>query len=313
MKKAVRRTLLTLTGIATVVVVGLATTTIINVVATESEKDKIEPYGQSVTVDGRNMNVFVSGEGPETIVLLPGFGTASPVIDFSPIIPGLAEDHRVVVVEPFGYGLSDGTDKPRTTENIVGEVHEALQALDVDEYTVMGHSIAGIYGIEFAERYPDEITAFVGIDSSLPGQPSKDVELPIGLLETARNLGLMRIIAGMSDGGYVPPTYTPEDREQMGIFTNRNTLAPTYVDAMSRLGDSFRQAEGKKFPEDLPLLLFVQKQNKTVPEWLALHEEQAASVTDGTVITIPGDHYLHHTHAGDIVDGFLEWEADQKP
>ncbi|WP_435744972.1 alpha/beta fold hydrolase [Microbacterium sp. PMB16] len=313
MKKAARRTLLTLTGIATVIVVGLATTTVVNAVATEAEKGEIESYGQSVTVDGKNMNVLVTGDGPETIVLLPGFGTASPVIDFRPIIPGLAEDHRVVVVEPFGYGLSDGTDKARTTENIVGEVHEALQSLDVDEYILMGHSIAGIYGIEFAERYPAEITAFVGIDSSLPGQPSTDAALPIGLLVTARNLGLMRIITSMNDGGYVPPTYSAEDREQMGMFTNRNTLAPSYVDAMSRLGDIFHEAEGKRFPEDLPLLLFVQKHNETVPEWLDLHEEQASGVTDGTVIPLDGGHYLHHTHATEIVDGFREWEAGRMP
>ncbi|WP_350352268.1 alpha/beta hydrolase [Microbacterium sp. A8/3-1] len=313
MKKAVRRTLLTLTGIATVIVVGLATTTVVNVVATESEKDAIATYGQAVSVDGRDMNVLVTGEGPETIVMLPGFGTASPVIDFSPLIPDLADDHRVVVVEPFGYGLSDGTEKARTTENIVSEVHDALQSLGVEEYTLMGHSIAGIYAIEFAERYPDEVRAFVGIDSSLPGQPSADVELPIGLLVTARNLGLMRIIAGAADGGYIPPTYSAEDREQMHMFTNRNTLAPTYVDAMSRLGETFREAEGKEFPDDLPLLLFVQKQNKTVPEWLDLHERQAASVTDGTVIPLAGDHYLHHTHAKDIVDGFLAWEAARQP
>ncbi|WP_270408773.1 alpha/beta fold hydrolase [Microbacterium maritypicum] len=109
-----------------------------------------------------------TGEGSEDIVLLPGFGTASPVLDFEPLVPELAQDDRVIVVEPFGYGLSDGTDRARTTDNIVTETHAALQELGVDDYVLMGHSIAGIYGIQFANRYPDEVRAFMGIDSSVP-------------------------------------------------------------------------------------------------------------------------------------------------
>ena len=41
----------------------------------------------------------------------------------------LSPFYKVVVVEPFGYGLSDETEKERTTENIVNEIHEALQSL----------------------------------------------------------------------------------------------------------------------------------------------------------------------------------------
>ena len=154
------------TAVGAVLAVGLATTTVVNVVASEGESQRIESYGQRVAVDGGEMNVLITGAGPENVVLLPGFGTASPVLDFGPLVKDLAADHRVIVVEPFGYGLSDGTDKERTTENIVQEVHGALEALDVDRYTLMGHSIAGLYGIDYARRYPEEVTAFVGIDTS---------------------------------------------------------------------------------------------------------------------------------------------------
>ena len=215
MRKSIRRTLLVATGIVGVLAVGLATTTVVNAIATATEKDRIESYGQTVSVGDGEMNVVIAGDGDTDIVLLPGFGTASPALDFEPLVSDLAQDHRVIVVEPFGYGLSDGTDRERTTENIVDEVHQALQTLDVDRFVLMGHSIAGLYAIDFANRYPDEVAAFVGIDTSVPGQPNMDAEFPIGLLGAAKNLGLIRLVSaiggdGLEDGVYADDAPTAD-------------------------------------------------------------------------------------------------------
>ncbi|MNP82794.1 Alpha/beta hydrolase family protein [compost metagenome] len=76
------------------------------------------------------MNVFIQGEGEETIVLLPGYGTAAPGLDFKTLVSELSPNYKVVVVEPFGYGLSDQTSKERTTANIVSEIHEALSSVE---------------------------------------------------------------------------------------------------------------------------------------------------------------------------------------
>lgn len=311
MKRAVKRTILAVTAVVATVGLGLVTTTVVNAIATEVESGKIESYGQKVTVDGKQMNVLVAGEGPETIVLLPGFGTASPVLDFEPLTADLATDHRVVVVEPFGYGLSDRTDRPRTTENIVSEIHDAVAALDLDRYVLMGHSVSGLYGIEYATRYRDEVTAFVGIDTSVPGQPGMDDALPGDSLLAAKNLGLLRIAAAFGDDGYNQPTYSEHAQEQMGMISNRNSLNPTLLDEMARLPENFRGADGSTFPADLPLLLFVEADNAANPDWIGLHERQAAEVDDGTVVPVDAEHYLHHTRAAELADGFRTWEAER--
>ncbi|MDQ0645532.1 alpha/beta hydrolase [Microbacterium murale] len=311
MKKLAKRALVVVTAIGAMLAVGLTTTTVVHAVATEIESSEIEPYGQSVSVDGRDMNVLVAGNGPEDVVLLPGFGTASPVLDFEPLVADLSRDHRVIVVEPFGYGLSDGTDRERTTQNIVTEIHAALEALDVDNYVLMGHSIAGIYGIEFAARYPEEVTAFVGIDSSVPGQPNMDMQFPTGLLAAAKNLGLLRLAAAIAgDEGYSGPAYTERAREQIGMIANRNSLSPTYLDEMAHISSNFERALNTRFPSDLPLLLFVVADNVKNPDWLPLHERQALNANDGTVVPMDGEHYLHHTHAAEIADEFRAWEDE---
>ncbi|WP_311213813.1 MULTISPECIES: alpha/beta hydrolase [unclassified Arthrobacter] len=298
--------LIAVSAVGAVLALGLGTTTVVNVVASESESHRIESYGERVEVEGGLMNVVVNGEG-EDIVLLPGFGTSSPFLDFQPLVDNLAKDHRVIVVEPFGYGLSDGTERERTTGNIVSEVHSALEALDVDRYILMGHSIAGIYGIEYAARYPEEVTAFVGIDSSVPGQPGMDTQFPTGLLSAAKSLGLLRLVAAAGDG--YGDAYSDHTREQMNMLTQRNSISSTYLNEMTHIRTNFEHALGTGFGEKLPLLLFVVSENTKTPEWLGLHQRQAASVADGTVVPLPGEHYLHHTHAAEIADGFREWEA----
>lgn len=308
MKKSAKRALVAAASVGAVVALGLATTTVVNAVASAREHDRIEVYGQTVTVDGRQMNVQVTGEGPD-VVLLPGFGTASPVLDFGPLVEDLSTDHRVIVVEPFGYGLSDGTDVERTTENIVSEVHQALQELDVDRYVLMGHSIAGIYGLEYAARYRDEVTAFVGIDTSVPGQPGMDAKFPTGLLGAARTLGLARAVSSVTGDGLDGTVYSDEAREQMRMISNRTSLASTYLDEMSHIRTNFADALGTTFPADLPLLLLVVEHNTKNPDWVALHERQAAEVEDGTVVPLDGDHYLHHTRSPEIATTFRDWAA----
>ncbi|MET3370112.1 UNVERIFIED_CONTAM: hypothetical protein ABIE34_003380 [Jeotgalibacillus campisalis] len=89
---------------------------------------------------------------------------------------------------------------------------------------------------------------------------------------------------------------------------NTNSLSPTYLNEMGHIRTNFERALCTGFPKDLPLLLFVVAENEKTPEWLELHHRQAASVMNGTVVPLPGEHY-HHTHAGEIADGVREWEA----
>ncbi|WP_235500252.1 alpha/beta hydrolase [Leifsonia sp. Root227] len=300
MRKGLKVTLLSIAGVLAVVVVGLIGTTTVNAIASASEADDIERYGRLVDVDGKKMNVAVQGAGDQTVVLLPGFGTASPVLDFAPLVDELKSHYRVVVVEPFGYGLSDETEKPRTSANIAGEVHEALQQLSIDRYALMGHSIAGIYGLKYVNLFRDEVTAFVGIDSSVPTQPGMDAEFPIDALRTAKSLGLVRVLSAAAGDPYAGLPFSDEQKKQMGILSLRNGFTATYADEMEHFASNFRDAQRLSFPKELPLLLFVQDDNTDVPGWLALHEEQAAASDRSELVRLKAGHYLHHTKSPEI-------------
>ncbi|MGA8788219.1 MAG: alpha/beta hydrolase, partial [Paenarthrobacter sp.] len=143
--------------------------------------------------------------------------------------------------------------------------------------------------------------------SSVPGQPGMDTQFPTGLLSAAKSLGLLRLVSAAGDG--YSDAYSDHAREQMQMLTQRNSISATYLNEMTHIRTNFEHALGTGFAEELPLLLFVVSENTKTPEWLGLHQRQASDVTDGTVVPLPGEHYLHHTHTAVIADGFREWSA----
>ncbi|MCD2109290.1 alpha/beta hydrolase [Rhodococcus erythropolis] len=300
MRKLRRIVLVTVVAIIAIPVLLLATAATYNFFATRSEASDITSYGRLVPVDGKMMNVVVSGQGSETIVLLPGLGTAAPGLDYQPLITALSSQYKVVAVEPFGTGLSDQTDAARSSANIVREVHEALQYLGIDRYVLMGHSIAGIYALTYAAEYPDELVAFVGIDSSVPGQPGWDEPLPTEAIDIAHDVGLTRLLTAFADDPYAGLPYDQQTKEQIELLSNKNSAAPTLLKEMENAPANFASASGTTFPESLPVLLFVVANDTDVPEWVDLHRQQAASVHTGQVIPLPGEHYLHHTLSPEI-------------
>jgi len=312
MRKPLRILLKTLGAIAIAIVLFLAIVFIVNIFATKSDQAKTVPYGQHVSVDGKKMNVLIQGDGKETIVLLPGYGTAAPALDFKLLIDELSPYYKVVAVEPFGYGLSDGTEKDRTTENIVSEVHEALQQLNINRYMLMGHSITGIYGINYVNKYPNEVTAFVGIDSSVPTQPGMDVKFPLKMFAFLKNSGLQRLMVKFGSDPYAGLAFDDSTVKQMKMLSNRNSNASTMLNEMDHISSNFKGAQGLTFPKDLPLLLFVQANNQGVAGWIPLHEGQIKDSVHGKVIIMEGSHYLHHTKFKEIAEDVRAFMKEAK-
>ena len=282
---------------------------ITNKILIKVEAKKIKPYGELVKVDGKNMNVLIEGEGDRTIVILPGYGTASPVIDFKPLRKELSKDYRLVVVEPFGYGLSDFINKERTIENITDELHELLETLGINEYILMGHSIFGIYGMEYIDKYEDEVLAFVGLDSSVPIQFDEKGEPNLNLLNAVYKSGIFRPILKLSELS-ADTEAEKEEIKQINMITNRN------------LGNKNNNSEGKNFaynfgvasklnlPKSMPVAYFLADSSTiNFPLWEEWHKDLVKDLDNSLVILYEGDHYIHHTKSKEIkeeLDKFLD-------
>lgn len=303
-KKVLNILLKIIVGIIIAILLFIAIVFAVNKISASSEQKRLEPYGQQVAVDGKKMNVFIQGQGEETIVLLPGFGTASPVLDFKPLIEELTPYYKVVVVEPFGYGLSDQTDKERTTANIVSEIHEALQSLKINNYTLMGHSISGIYSLAYVNQYPNEVKGFVGLDSSVPALKEEQkidssVTTPI---KWFRDLGFHRIQLKLSDDQYEGLPYDEATKQQINILIRKNMYNNTQLNEAEHMNSNFTAAESLVFPDNLPLLFFVQANNPATDRWIPEHEKQVKQSNHGEMVLLEAGHYVHRTHFKEIAE-----------
>ena len=305
--------------LAAVIILGI----IINAVCRLMAKPKLQDaYGREVSVAGKSMRVDVKGDAHEpVIILLSGLSCASPVLELEPLADALSQNYCVVTVEPFGYGLSDGTDQDRTIENIVNELHTCVETLGYEEYYLMAHSIGGLYSLYWANQYPDEVKGFIGIDPSVPGM-NDEQPLPIsmtainklsGYLTKAMNgVGLNRLLsAGDPRNAIYADTsypYTEKELEVYRILSLDKAYNRTVMNEMKFLDANVETTRGMRFPDQVAVLAFVSGSNcELLSSWEPLHYAILPENGRGEVIRLEGSHYLHFEFLDQIVDYVINW------
>lgn len=238
------------------------------------EQHKYPALGQLVDVAHKNMHVYTKGEGEHTIVLLPGLGTAAPVLDFEPLMNELAKTNKVVVVEPFGYGWSDPTNKGRTVENIVEEIRTALQKSNIEgPYILMPHSVSGIYSMYYANTYPEEIEAIIGNDCTLPkaveyfNEPALALPQYMSLLEPT---GMTRLVSYFMSDIFLPEsdtgTYSDENIKMTKTIFARKGSNNNVVAEANEMENNIIKTKDMSFPSNLPVMIFARDRKDKVSE-----------------------------------------------
>ncbi|MBE6063602.1 MAG: alpha/beta hydrolase [Clostridium butyricum] len=135
-----------------------------------------DAYGECFyTENNEKINYTLYDSNSDKVaVILPGYGSGSPHFEFEALAKELSKTYKVVIYEPLGYGLSDQAKGERSVKNYCSELHDLMQHLGYDKYTIISHSISGIYGLYYANNYMDEVEGFVGIDSSIPEQTPRE-------------------------------------------------------------------------------------------------------------------------------------------
>ncbi|WP_410771516.1 alpha/beta hydrolase [Fontibacillus sp. BL9] len=304
-KRVLRIVLKIIVAVIIAILLFVAIVYTVNKISSHSEQKRMEQYGQLVSVDGKQMNVSIQGQGEETVVILPGFGTAAPALDFKPLIAELSPNYKVVVIEPFGYGLSDQTGKERSTANIVSEFHEALQNLGINRYILMGHSISGLYSLSYVNQYPNEVRAFIGLDSSVPSLSEQKIDSSVTEpIKWFRNLGFARLQLKLSADPYTGLPYDEQTKEQLDILIRKNMYNTTQLNEAESMYSNFKAAERLTFPPNLPVLFFVQANHPVTDQWIPEHEKQIEESLYGEMVLLDAGHYLYRSHSKEIAEKF---------
>lgn len=292
-------------GIAALIILGLIlVSTVVNLVMESTEKAGMAAYGERIAVGSGSLNVYRNGqEGSQPIVLLSGLGTPAPGLDFAPLARELG-GFDVIAVEGFGYGYSDMEAPPRTNENISTELHEVLAKLQVKQpYVLAGHSIAGFYMLDYANRYPTEVAAVVGIDATIPkpgSGPAPGPEPGVNWEKALAVTGIVRAVSALAPGFVDPASdaYTDDELHRMRLMTSWNYGNPAVADETARIANNAAALRGVTYPDNLPVLAFVagEGSDSTTTKTAAV-QELLRNVKRHEVVTLEGNHYLHWTQS----------------
>jgi len=237
-----------------------AATVALRLYGIESRYVQLGPY---------RIHYFTGGTG-EPLVLVHGL--AGRALNFAPLMPGLANRHRVFVLDLLGYA---GSDRPNVDYSVTLETAVLRQFLDSQGLTrvdLTGWSMGGWIALNFTSQSPERVRRLVLLDSAgMNFAPSFDLRL------------------------FSPHTIS-DMRELLNLLTPHHLYIPDFI-----LRDFLRQLrkedwviqrtaanmltgrelmDGKLAGVTMPVLLVWGKQDAVTPPLIgeAMHREMPQSV-----------------------------------
>lgn len=94
--------------------------------------------GQVRTSDGVRLHYDEAGSG-SALVMIPGWSQTAA--QFKHQLPGLSDRYRVIALDLRGHGESDKPAHGYRISRLAKDLHDALEALDLERVTLLGHSM----------------------------------------------------------------------------------------------------------------------------------------------------------------------------
>ena len=120
-------------------------------------------------VNGHRVHMMIEGEGP-VVILSGGGGVNDPYVGFSKLISGLKNRKaKVALYERPGYGMSEGTNIPRTIDTVVHELDQLFTMAELKgPFVLVGHSMASLELLHYAQTFPTKVKAIVLLEGAPP-------------------------------------------------------------------------------------------------------------------------------------------------
>ena len=235
-----------------------------------------------------------------------------------------------MIVEPFGYGLSDGASTNRTVDNINSELNAALDTMGIKQCVLLVHSISGVYGLNFVQNYPEKVKDSLPLiiqymmknwqrlwkwkrniccRALMNFRKSRILFLTLEEFQTVLKADPEKYGAALPQvSGY---TYTETDREEyiQAYSLSSNDTVRNEVNGMDQ---SLLSIKNKKFPSALPVLTMISSENvQNVPAWETAHRNQL-DLESGNhqLYIVNGGHYIWYTNLTKVVQLIDEWRLE---
>ncbi|MFJ8258296.1 alpha/beta fold hydrolase [Peribacillus asahii] len=278
-------------------------------ISASKDINKYTPVGKMYEVYGNKMHIYTGGEGDSTVVFNAGWGTSSPYTDFSPLYEKLEKDTKYAVIDRFGYGYSEMTDRERDIDNIVDETRKLLQESgQKPPYILVGHSLASLETIRYAQRYPDEVKGIVLIDAGNPEyyseqKPATIFSQVIGFLRTS---GLLRLAYQINEDFFLQSRnnleFVPAGLKELDeAFTLIKIGNKNVTDEMRQILNNAEKVSENQSLEVPLTVLTADSFGEIKEDWLESQIELATWSSSGKQIVVKEANHSIHQYQPDII------------
>ena len=300
MKKVLNKTIKVVVIIIAVIVLFVVVSFVRHKICSSSEKDLLTPLGKLVEVNGHNMSVYTEGSGDKTLVFMSGSGTCSPILDFKSLYSLLSNEYKIAVVEKFGYGFSDVVDETRDIDTMLSETRMALEKAEIEgPYVLCPHSMSGLEALYWAQKYPEEVEAIVGLDMAVPDYYDEmNISIPVLKLgQYGAALGITRWIPGLAESDAIKyGTLSDNEKDIYRALFYQRTATVSMINEAKVVKDNANTVKKNGIPQ-VPMLLFISDGSGgtgfTKENWRSIPKEYISVSDNASYIELDCPHYVH--------------------
>lgn len=269
-------------------------------------KTTLKCNGELVTVLGHKIHVYITGnKNAPSIVFMAGHCTVAPVYDFKVLYEKLVQDFKVIVIEKFGYGYSDIWDSPSDIDTLVSIQRQALKDLgEAGPYILAPHSMSGLEAIRWKQKYPDEVSAIVGIDMATPLSFSvwseDDIKKTVRVMKVFRALRLASVLISLNN-----LSLSEDEIEQHKLLKKRNTFNICCINEAAQVLQNAK-AVGEDGDIQCPALLFCSNGEDQEKDWV-LNQQKFAEIMGAKLISYDCGHYIHQFKSDEMSKEIIEF------
>ncbi|MEL7546118.1 MAG: haloalkane dehalogenase [Pseudomonadota bacterium] len=282
------------------------------------------PYDSKfVSVKGSRMHYVDVGEGP-VMVLVHGNPTSSYL--WRNVIPELSGSHRVIALDLIGMGQSDKLDIPYRLADHIAYFEGFMEALELEDVTLVLHDWGGGIGLDYAAGHSDNIRAIAVMESVVKPMYWKDADMATKFMfrqfrdpdkgfqiNAERNYFVEKLLPMMAGRElsaeeaevYRAPYQTVESRRPVAQWPMEIPLDGEPADNAARIGANYDWLKSS----DVPVLLI------TATPGVIFNKKVTAEVTSDIprmeVVNIgSGMHYIQEVQPTLIGQTIDSWSAD---
>ena len=204
------------------------------------------------------------------------------------------------MVEKFGYGFSDVVDEQRDIDTMLSETRMALEKAGIEgPYVLCPHSMSGLEALYWAQTYPEEVEAIIGLDMAVPAYYDEmRISIPItNLGQYGAALGITRWIPSLAESDAIKVgTLSEEEKEIYRAVFYQRTATVTMIDEVKAVKDNAKTVKENGVPQ-VPMLLFISNGSGgtgfTEETWRRIPKEYIAGCDNASYIELDCPHYVH--------------------